>query len=300
MAADHTPRTRTLQPTPHLTWGLAQCIHTRIRMPPIPRTIHASRGPKAVRRTIDEEELVDLPTLPLEWPYVLQLESDFEYMDGRECPSLDNPINAEPAPEDYDPFCETEGLWSPEEVDRPQLTISFRILQHPWDGFIENFSHPLAKSMPGLFDMEHISISSRLSQVSSLGDDDPNGLCAEALEGTILVLQMRGGHAIEASEAEADDSPQRLDMLRACWFDKCADLMGPILLELPPMRAINHEINLIDNKAIYHFHQPRCPESLRSQLYDKIQRYISAGWWELTPVPQAAPMLCIPKKDTKL
>ena len=33
---------------------------------------------------------------------------------------------------------------------------------------------------------------------------------------------------------------------------------------------------------------------------DKIDRYLRAGWWEEKNVPQASPLLCIPKKDGRL
>jgi hypothetical protein len=33
---------------------------------------------------------------------------------------------------------------------------------------------------------------------------------------------------------------------------------------------------------------------------EKIERYIAAGWWEEKNVPQASPLLCIPKKDGRL
>jgi len=42
---------------------------------------------------------------------------------------------------------------------------------------------------------------------------------------------------------------------------------------------------------------PWCPEALKTQLIDKIQLYKAARWWEETNVSQAAPMLCIYKKD---
>jgi len=35
------------------------------------------------------------------------------------------------------------------------------------------------------------------------------------------------------------------------------------------------------------------------QLLDKIKLYKEAGWWVEANVPQAAPMLCITKKDGK-
>jgi len=39
---------------------------------------------------------------------------------------------------------------------------------------------------------------------------------------------------------------------------------------------------------------------LRDELHAKINRYVNAGWWEPRLVTQAAPLLCIPKKDGKL
>ncbi|KAF9006390.1 hypothetical protein BDZ89DRAFT_965954 [Hymenopellis radicata] len=70
---------------------------------------------------------------------------------------------------------------------------------------------------------------------------------------------------------------------------------------MPPWREVNHEINLVDDDKRYHYHIPaRCPHSLRDELREKTQRYLRAGWWEACTVEQAAPLLCVPKKDGKL
>ncbi|KAJ6622483.1 hypothetical protein B0H10DRAFT_2014028 [Mycena sp. CBHHK59/15] len=53
--------------------------------------------------------------------------------------------------------------------------------------------------------------------------------------------------------------------------------MGPIPLRLPPLREINHQINLIDEEALYNYHMPRCPDALRPQLREKINCYVRAG-----------------------
>jgi len=63
---------------------------------------------------------------------------------------------------------------------------------------------------------------------------------------------------------------------------------------------VNHKISLIDENKRYNYHLPRCPDSLKPELVEKIQRYKNAGWWEETNVSQAAPMLCVPKKSGKL
>ncbi|KII94476.1 hypothetical protein PLICRDRAFT_100279, partial [Plicaturopsis crispa FD-325 SS-3] len=79
--------------------------------------------------------------------------------------------------------------------------------------------------------------------------------------------------------------------------DECAKILGPLPLELPPMRAVVHNIPLINDDARYQYHMPRCPDALKQPLREKINRYVDAGWWELKPVAQAAPLLCVPKKD---
>ncbi|KAF8145915.1 hypothetical protein K438DRAFT_1991387 [Mycena galopus ATCC 62051] len=192
-----------------------------------------------------------------------------------------------------------------EPAGTPRWThsISFGLLSAPRDRFIENVGHPLALSMPGLFPWNAISPHSSLEQVSDMGDNDPHGLCAEALDEAINLITIRSARlvdVVEADESGTNGAHSRINELRSRWIEACSDLMGPIPLELPPLREINHEINLVDELAKYNFHLPRCPEVLRPELRSKIQRYTQAGWWEMTPVPQAAPLLCIPKKDNKL
>jgi hypothetical protein len=81
---------------------------------------------------------------------------------------------------------------------------------------------------------------------------------------------------------------------------KFADILNRVPLELPPLREINHKIPLIDNDKQYHYHLPRCPDTMKPQLMDKLRTYIDAGWWIPKTASQAAPLLCIPKKSGKL
>ena len=76
--------------------------------------------------------------------------------------------------------------------------------------------------------------------------------------------------------------------------------MKPSELRLPPFREVNHTIPLIDPNKKYDYYHPRCPEALRGQLLEKTERYCNAGWWECASVSQAAPLLCIPKKNGTL
>ncbi|KAG6894352.1 hypothetical protein C0992_006480 [Termitomyces sp. T32_za158] len=84
------------------------------------------------------------------------------------------------------------------------------------------------------------------------------------------------------------------------WQQEFADIVNGTKPELPPWREVNHEINLIDKTKQYKYHLPRCPRALQEQLWDKTNRYINAKWWEPRPAMQAAPLLCIPKKDGTL
>ena len=84
------------------------------------------------------------------------------------------------------------------------------------------------------------------------------------------------------------------------WLEKCKDIMSGVPSQLPPMRAVNHQIPLIDDNKRHCYYLSRCPESMTHLLQEKIKRYTAAGWWKPTSTPQAAPMLCIPKKSGKL
>jgi hypothetical protein len=90
-----------------------------------------------------------------------------------------------------------------------------------------------------------------------------------------------------------DDIPE----LQAKWLRSCQDIMNGVLEELPLMCGVNHHILLIDENKRYHYHLPRCPDSMKVQLMEKIMRYTRAGWWESVQTNQAAPMLYIPKKS---
>jgi hypothetical protein len=94
--------------------------------------------------------------------------------------------------------------------------------------------------------------------------------------------------------------PSNIPPLCKHWFKKCVNLLGPMPLELPPFREVNHRIPLIDDKLRYNHHTPQCPKALQEELWVKITRYTTARWWEMKAVYQASPLLCVPKKSGKL
>jgi len=98
---------------------------------------------------------------------------------------------------------------------------------------------------------------------------------------------------------EDPEEAELLAKLRAAWEEKAADILTGVPNRLPPFREINHKIPLMDEKKVYNYHLPRCADALKTQLLDKIKMYKEAGWWVEANVPQAAPMLCITKKDGK-
>jgi hypothetical protein len=103
--------------------------------------------------------------------------------------------------------------------------------------------------------------------------------------------------AMDAHLNELKEEEKLLPDLRKQWVESAADILTGVPSELPPFREVNHKITLIDENKRYNYHLPRCPDALKTQLTDKIRTYKAAGWWEERNVSQAAPMLCVYKKD---
>ena len=88
--------------------------------------------------------------------------------------------------------------------------------------------------------------------------------------------------------------------IRAQLLEEFDDLLQPVPPELPPFREVNHSIPIIEQGKRYNYHLPRCPEVLKPELIEKIERYTKAGWWVPCRTDQAAPLLCVYKKDGRL
>ena len=138
-------------------------------------------------------------------------------------------------------------------------------------------------------------------------EDDARSRRKETLKGS--------DHILEEIESASDKSPSRdkktekgaskgndemLEEKRQRWLEKYRDLMSGVPPVLPPLREVQHRIPLVDPKKKYPYHMPRCPDAIKPALLEKIEKYLKAGWWERKTVEQAAPMLCIPKKDGRL
>jgi hypothetical protein len=102
-----------------------------------------------------------------------------------------------------------------------------------------------------------------------------------------------------AGKARANGPLTKQDIphLRKEWKNSCQDILGRVPDKLPPLREINHHILLVDEKKKYNYYLPKCPDSMRKPLAEKINKYCKAGWWRPARAEQAAPMLVVPKKN---
>ncbi|KAF8240098.1 hypothetical protein L208DRAFT_1220280, partial [Tricholoma matsutake] len=92
-------------------------------------------------------------------------------------------------------------------------------------------------------------------------------------------------------------SKKDLPRLLGEWKHSCQDILSGVPDKLPPLREINHHIPLVDEKKKYNYYLPKCPDSMRKPLSEKVVEYCRAGWWHSARVEQAAPMLVVPKKS---
>lgn len=214
--------------------------------------------------------------------------------------------NGEPRP----PFLEGEGRQDsrssrdPERENEPEesalpprvATLVYppdseapRRYHHKWNVDPRN-----PRDMPELADRDPVSLhSSQGVPRDRFGQEDRYGVNDAIFEEVLHYLR-------DLPEKEVLKPPEVIPALREKWFAACADLIGDIPLELPPMREINHRIPIIDESKRYNYHHPRCPDAARPELLEKWNRYVRAGWWEMKPATQAAPLLCVLKKNGKL
>ena len=114
--------------------------------------------------------------------------------------------------------------------------------------------------------------------------------------GSKIPLEMKGPQVSVLESRTTEIYEDNLERVR----EKLIQLARPLcsqtgVTSLPPLRAINHTIPLIDESKIYPWRPSRCPEALRQMWVDKKNDYLKSGQWELTAARNTCPMLLIPK-----
>jgi len=114
-------------------------------------------------------------------------------------------------------------------------------------------------------------------------------------------LEMRGPQVSilksRATEVYEDSLERVCERLRELAQPLCSQAGATAL---PPLRAINHSIPLIDEGKIYPWRPSKCPEALQPLWIEKKTSYLKSRHWELTTARNTCPMLLITKPGTPI
>ncbi|EUC56404.1 Pol polyprotein/retrotransposon, putative, partial [Rhizoctonia solani AG-3 Rhs1AP] len=105
-----------------------------------------------------------------------------------------------------------------------------------------------------------------------------------------LVIEIKA-HVAELFESKVEKCREEL---RAAGADLCKTMADTAL---PPFRAINHTIPLIDESKRYHSRRVQCPKPLQGLWDEKFRAYLDTNRWEHRPGSNAIPMLILMKKS---
>ena len=109
-------------------------------------------------------------------------------------------------------------------------------------------------------------------------------------------LEMKGPEITTITSVAADLLDKGLNDIRRELRQEAEDLCPETSkTALPPMRAVNHSILLIDKKKIYRFCPSKCPEAFWDQWRKKKNDYLEMGRWRTAMGHNAIPLLMIPK-----
>jgi len=114
--------------------------------------------------------------------------------------------------------------------------------------------------------------------------------------GSNLPLHVQGEDAhtiLGATAAHHEDELEEVrEMLRHEAKELCEDASTSAL---PPFRAINHHIPLIDESKVYKFRPSKCPRALEHQWHAKREEYLGTGRWRVATGSNPIPLLLIQK-----
>ena len=117
--------------------------------------------------------------------------------------------------------------------------------------------------------------------------------------GSAEPMEMKGPEVTTITSAAADLLNEGLDQVRSKLREEAEDLCPDTsMTALPPFRAVNHRIPLVDESKLYRFRPSRCPEAFRDQWRKKKDAYLNSGRWRTSTGHNAIPLLMIPKPST--
>lgn len=116
------------------------------------------------------------------------------------------------------------------------------------------------------------------------------------LVGSTEPTPIEGESVAIVKSAAADLYEEELDQLRQELSAEARDLCPDTAkVALPPLRAVNHSIPLINENKIYSWRPSRCPEALRQMWQEKKKAYIENGRWRIATGTNTSPLLVLPK-----
>jgi hypothetical protein len=114
--------------------------------------------------------------------------------------------------------------------------------------------------------------------------------------GSYKPVKIEGPDVVIINSAAADLLDNRLDKLRTELRKEVEDLCPDTSkTDLPPFRAVNHTIPLIDGHKIYRLRPSKCPEAFLEQWREKKESYLTTGRWRTATSHNAIPLPMIPK-----
>ena len=64
--------------------------------------------------------------------------------------------------------------------------------------------------------------------------------------------------------------PHDYTLLQTQWMDKITHLVSGVPAKVPSFHTVNHKINLINHDKWIHYWLPKCPDTLKEELAEKI------------------------------
>ncbi|THG94498.1 hypothetical protein EW026_g6987 [Hermanssonia centrifuga] len=118
--------------------------------------------------------------------------------------------------------------------------------------------------------------------------------------GSTVALPIQGSQVRTLESHAADLLSNELgrarEQLRA--YSQCIASNDASDTPLPPLREINHRIDLKDTAKVYHWRPSKCPEALRGLWTAKRDAYLRSGRWKMSNARNTCPMLLLTKPGT--